>query len=130
MSYIKRDDVPCQAEEQVVQLDTGELVATSCRCERVAMGLSFHALARAIDETGEAVPDAVGRPVRTEFKHVVPVSLVEQESANAIARDCLLAVLGEPVTRPWADVLLAGVSIRVSLAAAPMTGPVDVSGVL
>ena len=50
--------------------------------------------------------------------------------ADVFAHDCLLAVLGEPVTRPWADVLLSSVSIRVSLSAAPISGPVDAGAVL
>ncbi len=130
MTYEKRNDVPCLAGEQVVELDTGSLVATSCSCERVATGVAFRAKARAIDGEGEPVLDAEGRPVVTELSHVAPVAVVDAETASVISRDCLLAVLGEPVTRPWADVLLSSVSIRVSLAAAPISGPVDAGAVL
>jgi len=130
MSYIKRTDVPAADGEQVVELDTGALVATSCTRERVATGVAFRAKARAIGPDGAEVQDAMGRAVVTELSHVAPVAVVEAETADAIARDCLLAVLGEPVTRPWADVLLSSVSIRVSLAAAPISGPVNAGAVL
>ncbi|KRG71772.1 hypothetical protein ABB27_02455 [Stenotrophomonas terrae] len=130
MTYIKRTDVPALTGELVVELDTGALVATSCSCERVATGVAFRAKARAIDAVGAPVLDAEGRPVVTQLSHVAPVSVVDAETPEVISRDCLLAVLGEPVTRPWADVLLSSVSIRVSLAAAPISGPVDAGAVL
>lgn len=130
MTYQKREDVPAGAGEQVVELDNGALVATSCTRARVATGVAFRAKARAIDEMGNQVLDAEGRVVATEFSHVAPVSVVEAEGPDDIARDCLLAVLGEPVEKPWADVLLCSVSIRVSLAAAPISGPVDAGAVL
>jgi len=96
----------------------------------MATGVAFRAKARAIDGAGSPVRDAEGRAVVTEFPHVAPVSVVDAETSEVISRDCLLAVLGEPVTRPWADVLLSSVSIRVSLAAAPISGPVDAGAVL
>lgn len=130
MSYIKRDDVPASAGETVVELDTGALVAASCTIERVDSGVAFRAKARAIDAAGVPVVDAKGGPVVTELSHVAPVSIVDAEGSATISRDCLLAVLGEPVTRPWSDVLLSSVSIRVSLAAAPISGPVDAGAVL
>lgn len=130
MTYTKRSDIPAQPGEQVVELDTGALVATSCTIARIDTGMSFRAVARAVDAEGQPILDTQGRAVRTELTHTAPASIVDTEGADNIARDCLLAVLGEPVTRPWADVLLASVSIRVSLSAALIAGTVDAGAVL
>lgn len=130
MTYIKRADIPVRQNETVVQLETGALVAAGCIRERVPSGVAFRAWARAIDATGTAIADSQGRAVETSFTHVAAPSIVDADGADPIARDCLLAVLGESVSRPWADVLLSSVSIRVSLLAAPIAGPVDAGEVL
>lgn len=131
MSYIKREGIPVEAGEIAVELDTGELVAVGCGRSRVDSGVEFHARARVIVETGASVRDANGKPIVTEFRHAAPVGIVDATGADVIARDCMLAVMGEPVeVVSWGNALLAGVSIRVSLAAAQISGPVDAGGVL
>jgi hypothetical protein len=130
MTYSKRIDIPARQNETVVELETGALVATGCIRDRVPTGVAFRAWARAIDATGKAIDDSQGRAVETAFTHVAAPSIVDTEGADAIARDCLLAVLGESVTRPWAEVLLSSASIRVSMLAAQITGPADASSLL
>ena len=130
MGYEKIDGVPSEPSEQVVKLDSGDLVAVSCNLERVASGVSFHAKARAINEDGSQVTDSKGEPVVTQFIHSAPISIVDAQGSTVIAKDCMMAVLGEPTVTPWADVLLSSASIRVSLAAAPISGPVDAGAAL
>ncbi len=128
MSYTVRTDLAARPGETVVQLDTGPLVAVSCAADRSADGVAFLAQARAITEEGAPVLDATGAPVVTRFPHSVAAARLDEH----IGRDCLLAVLGEPVERQpaWSERMLAGVSIRVSLAAAPLVGQVDAGAVL
>ena len=132
MSYQKRTDIPAGPDETVVELDTGALVAASCTRKRVASGVAYHASARAIDADGQPVTLPDGRPVATELKHSVTAARMEELGDDAIARECLLAVLGEPVTGlfAWPDVVLSSVSLRISLQAAPVAGPVDAGAVL
>lgn len=132
MTYIKRTEIPAGPDETVVQLDTGALVAASCTRKRVDAGVAYHAIARAIDTAGLPILLPDGRPVLTELKHSVTAARMEELGDDAIARECLLAVLGEPVTGlfPWPDVVLTGVSIRISLQAAAVAGPADAGALL
>lgn len=132
MSYVKRDNIPAAPEETVVELDSGALAAVSCVRKRVDAGVSYHAKARAIHENGEprTLPD--GRPIVTEIKHSVTASRMGELGDDAIARECLLAVLGEPVAGlfGWPDVVLTGISLRISLQAADVAGPADAGALL
>ena len=132
MTYQKRTDIPAGDGETVVELDTGALVAASCTRKRVASGVVYHARARAIDAEGLPILLPDGRAVATELKHSVTAARMEELGDDAIARECLLAVLGEPVTClfAWPDVVLSEVSVRISLQAAPFAGPVDAGAVL
>ena len=131
MAYTKRNDVPVQPGELAVELDSGELVAVKCERKRVDAGVSYHSRARAIGPDGLPALDALGRPIVTEFKHTVGVDKVAELGDDAITREMLLVVLGEPVSLfPWAEVILTGVSIRVSLAAAQVAGTADAGAVL
>lgn len=132
MTYIKRTDVPAGADETVVQLDTGALAAVSCTRKRVDAGVAYHAIARAISASGLPVLLPDGRPVRTEHKHTVTAGRMEELGDDAIARECLLAVLGEPITGlfPWPDVVLTGISLRISVQAAAVSGAADADAIL
>lgn len=132
MSYLKRTDITAGPDETVVELDTGALVAASCSRKRVAAGVAYHARARAIDAEGLPILLPDGRPVDTEMKHSVSAARMEELGDDAIARECLLAVLGEPVTGlfAWPDVVLSSVSLRISLMAAPVAGPADAGSIL
>lgn len=131
MAYIKREGIPVLDGELAVELDTGALVAVVCERKRVDAGLCYHARARAIDEDGMPHRDSAGRAVQTEFKHSISVDKVAEYGDENVTREMLLAVLGEPVSLfPWPDVVLAGVSIRVSIAAAHVSGTADAGAVL
>lgn len=131
MAYTKRDDIPVLAGETAFELDTGDLVAVSCSRKRVDQGMSYSAIARAInvDGTARLYPD--GRPLQTEMKHAVSAERMEALTDAAITRDCLLAVLGEPPEiMSWPEVFLTSWNIRVSIAAAPFCGAADAGAVL
>ncbi|OUL25896.1 hypothetical protein BV378_14260 [Nostoc sp. RF31YmG] len=128
MSYSKREDVAGQAGEQVVELDDGSLVAV--QCARIVEGglIRYSGRARAISETGETLVGLDGRQVERELAH----SDRNAPRADAVARDCLLALLGEqPEVVAWGGQYLLDVSIRqaIALAAIP-PGAVDAGGAL
>lgn len=128
MSYIKRDDVPARAGEVVVELDEGDgLVAVSCERALAGDRLVCHVVARAIDVDGSPRLDGAGHAIERQFRHSAPVG----GDAEAVARDCLLAALGEPpVSLPLPPLALASYSIRVAIRAADVAGPVDAGAVL
>jgi hypothetical protein len=132
MSYEKRTDITADAGETVVELDTGALVAAACNRKLVDAGVVHHATARALLPDGAPMLLPSGQPVVTQLKHSVPVGRIEELGDDTIARECLLAVLGEPLAGlfGWPDVVLTGVSIRISLQAATVAGPVDAGAVL
>ena len=132
MTYTKRTDVPAEPGETVMALDTGLLVAVSCRCKLLLDNrMCFHALARAIDEDGVPLLDAGGNPIVREFKHSAPVGV----DSETMARDCMLAVLGEKTPEDlnplgMRDAVLARYNIRLAVEAAPAVGQVDAGAVL
>lgn len=132
MSYIKRDNIPVLTGEIAVELDTGDIVAVACIRKRVDAGVCYHATARAIEADGTARLYPNGAPLETAMKHSVSVERVETLTDDAIARECLLAVLGEPPQGlfGWSDVNLSAWSIRVSIAAASVSGAADAGAVL
>lgn len=120
MSYTKRDDIPAQAGEIVIELDDGSLAAVVCTRAASGNTVVFTATARAISSHGDALLTAAGEPIATVLTHHDR----DPAAADLIARDCLLAVLGEPVERvPWGADFLRDVSIRnaISINAVPAT---------
>lgn len=140
MSYTKRNDIPVLEGELAIELDNGALAAVHCERKRVDAGVCYHAKARAIDAAGVTQLDAAGRELVTQFKHAVPVGKVDEFGDAAITRECLLAVLGEPLTKrsdgsgltlfEWPDSVLTGWSIRVSIAAGQVAGTADAGAAL
>lgn len=140
MTYIKRADISLSTDETVVQLASQQLVAVRCERKRVASGVAYHAQARAIDSAGNTLSDARGRPIATELKHSAPMDVVDRLGDGVIVRECLLAVMGEPLTPraegealpliAWSASLLASVSIAVSLSAAVVSGTADAGSLL
>lgn len=128
MSYEKREDILGEPGEQVVQLDDGALVAV--RCTRAVQGglILFAGQARAIDEAGSTLIGLDGAPIVRRLSH----NDRNATRADAVARDCLLAMLGEPPqTVAWGDQYLLDVSIRQAIALASiLPGAVDAAGVL
>lgn len=131
MAYTKLANVPVDADWLAVRLDTGAIVAVTCTRKRVDTGVCYHAQAQAITAQGAPMLDATGRVIATEFKHNAPAAQVEQMTDAAIARQMLLAVLGEPTSGiAWPASVLSSVSIRVSLLAAPISGAANAGSLL
>jgi len=136
MPYTKRPDLEVDAGWIAVELDTGHTVAVTCERKRVASGVAYHAIAKAIDWTGSERRDSKGQPLRTELKHAVPVAQIEEAGDcletgdGCIAREVMLAVLGEPCALPLPDIVLSAVSIRVSLIANELQGAADADSLL
>lgn len=137
MTYLKRADIPVMAGELAVELPGAGFAAVRCDRKRVDSGIAYHPQARAITEEGAQVLDARGQPIVTETKHTAPMDQVERIGDDAIARECMLLVLGEPLTPVgdgtlirWADTTISGCSLRVSIAAAAVAGPADAGAVL
>lgn len=127
MPYTKRPDILTVPGYLVVELDTGALVAVACERKRVARGIAYHAVARAVDATGADLAP----PVMTEHTHSASMEELGRLGDDAIAADMLRAVLGEPpVAIPWSDVVLGAASIRLSLAADPLQGATDADALL
>jgi len=128
MSYEKREDIAGEPGEQVVMLDDGALVAV--RCTRAVQGglIQFTGQARAIDEDGKTLIGLDGTAVVRRLAH----SDRNASRADAVARDCLLALLGEaPETVEWGSQYLLDVSIRQAIALASIQpGAVDAAGAL
>lgn len=119
MTYEARDDIEADEGEQVVELDTGELVAVRCALQVVGAVVHYHATARVIDEAGDSVIDAAGRPITRELRHQARGAA----EVDAITGACIAAVLGEPQeVVQWGDDLLTDVSIREAIALAPLAG--------
>jgi hypothetical protein len=127
MSYTKRTDIPVAAGEAAVELDTGELVAVACTREVRGTSLYFLATARAIDASGNAVTGADDQPVTTQLA----MTHTDIASADDMARDCLLAVLGESTTLIQPTPPVQAASIRRALQLAQITtGTVDAGDML
>jgi hypothetical protein len=89
----------------------------------------FRAYARVIDEAGQTLSNTIGKAMESSVAYTVQIPIVESEGADVIARDCLLAVVGEAVGR-WDAQWLASASIRSHLIAAPSVGTVDAGSLL
>ncbi|HEL5026763.1 TPA: hypothetical protein UOA81_001956 [Stenotrophomonas maltophilia] len=128
MSYVKKEDVPVDAGQTVVELDTGDLVAVVCTRTLQGGQILFRGRARAITEAGLPLIGGDGKTIEREFQHSDP----RPAKADEVARDVLLALLGEPPQLVvWSDQVLLDVSIRQALALATInTGAVDASSVL
>lgn len=131
MSYEKVSDITAKPKETVVRLETGDLVAVSCDREHSGGTMRFFANARAINEDGETIANAIGGQLKASLSYAVDMQVVESEGAEIIARDCLLAVIGEPVDRQgWSAQWLSSASIRSHLVAAQSVGSVNAGDLL
>lgn len=128
MSYMKKDGVPVEAGQTVVELDTGDLVAVVCTRALQGGQILFRGRACAITDSGLPLVGGDGKVIEREFQHSDP----RPAKADEVARDVLLALLGEPPQLVvWSEQVLLDVSIRQALALANIgTGAVDASAVL
>ena len=125
MSYTKREDIPVRTGEQAVELDTGDLVAACCVRNRSGTSLALHARARAVDVDGATIVDSRGDTVDSEHIHTATAESLAEHGADALARDCLLLVLGEPteVLAP-SPAVVTSASIRSAIEATRNEGEV------
>lgn len=138
MSYTKTSPQPpnLQPGETAVTLDDGTIVAVSAQSVPQANNApSFvSATARAINADGTPRMDAAGAPITMEFR-MTPSAEQANDATQlaAVTKDCMMAVLGEPVTiltDPIHANALANASIRNRLAALAAAGSVDAGALL
>lgn len=101
-------------DEVAVQLDTGELVAVSVepKWPENNSGLALHAWGRLINADGSSkedptgAVDAQGRPVviETSITANIPQDQLDRFGEQALSKELMLAVLGEPMTMTDVDV--------------------------
>lgn len=139
MSYIRTDPVPSDlaAGETAVTLDDDTIVAVSAEVSPQPNGApsTIRAIARAIHADGSPVNDPQGQPVTSTFPYTPSAEQANDPTQFAAAqKDCLMVVLGEPVTTILTDPIhapaLANASIRNRLAALAIAGPVDAGALL
>ena len=131
MSYEKKlDQEGLRDGEVCVMLDTGALVAISCFVKRQINTHNpvYCATARALDNTGEPLRDAHGYVVETSIRHSACDEEVEAVGDDALRRECMLLVLGEPPTMNgeeqlcgWDAGIRASTNIRRAIAVAGNT---------
>lgn len=126
-----------QPGETAVTLDSGETIAVSVTLTPQTNNAPSHidAVARQINADGTAVLDTAGSAVMAEFRYTPSASEANDTTAFAATqKDCLMAVLGEPLTGPLSDPIhanaVANCSIRNRIAALAIAGPVDAGALL
>jgi hypothetical protein len=138
MSYTKTSPQPpnLQPSEAAVTLDDGTIVAVSATSTPQSNNApSFvSAIARAINADGTPRVDAAGAPITMEFR-TTPSAEQANDPAQiaAVTKDCMMAVLGEPVTiltDPIHANALANASIRNRLAALDAAGSINAGALL
>lgn len=139
MSYTKISPAPAgiAPTESAVTLDSGETIAVSAAFTPQPNNAPsvVYAIARQINADGTAKLDADNAPIMTEFQYTPsPDEANDPAALAAVQKDCLMAVLGEPLTGPLSDPIHAGAiancSIRNRIAALAIAGPVDAGALL
>lgn len=126
MSYERIENVPVMTNEIAVILDTGDIVAISINRSVYGSRMVFSGMARCVNEDGSERYNRSGIPIRSELKHTDPRAPL----ADEILKDCLLALLGEPIQiMEWGNQWLLDVSIRQAISVS-MIGHVDPSKII
>jgi hypothetical protein len=108
MSYEKKlDQSGLNDGETAVLLDSGDLVAVSCFVKRQVNTNNpvYCATARAINPDGSPWCDAHGYEIKTSIRHSACDAEVEAVGDDALRRECMLLVLGEPPTMNGEELL-------------------------
>lgn len=113
MSYEKIDGVPVMTNEFAVRLDSGDVIAVSIMRSVSGSRMVFSGMARAIEMNGSERINRSGQPIQSKISY----SDTRAPMSDLIAKDCILALLGEPVeVIKWSEQFLLDVSIRQSIA--------------
>lgn len=135
MSYTKQTTITCGDGETVVRLDDGNYVAVKCpaNCDPITNKVTFSPRARFISASGDPIASSGGQPIQSSKEIPIDALEVDRLGASAVVRECLLLVLGEPLTPdpahpsqtliPWSADLINQCSIRSAIAAATLTAP-------
>jgi hypothetical protein len=135
MSYTKETGIVCSSGETVVRLDSGVLVAVQCAMARNPdrNTVEFMPSARWIDDADATQRDSAGRNVATVKTLSMAPDDVARLTPEAIVRECLYLVLGEPLTADpstpettliaWSSDVVAQCSIRNAIASASVVTP-------
>lgn len=136
MAYEKQTSIPVAEGETVVKLtDTGDLVAVQCPMSRdeLTNRVIFMPAARWVDDHGATKADTAGRNVATVKTLSMSADDVTRVGRDATIRECLLLMLGEPLTPdpttpdvtiiPWSADIVSQCSIRNAISAARVTAP-------
>lgn len=88
------------ADESVLELEGGQLVAVSVETKwpENNSGLALHGWARLIQADGASKTDPEGKVIETSISVNCDQQLVDAHGAKKLAKEVLLAVLGEPPT--------------------------------
>jgi hypothetical protein len=129
-------------EGETAVIVDGERVAVSASSHRMQNGggASLKAWARWIEEDGTTKTDAQGVEVENDFIHNADAVMIDRYGLEKLVKECLLAVLGEPLTLVvleiedgedqnvpilgWGDEFLLNVSIRNGIQNAKKAKPV------
>lgn len=118
MSYEKIDGIPVMSNEISVILDSEDIIAVGISRSVSGSRMVFRGMARAINLDGSERLGHNGLPIRSEISYSDPRTSL----ADAIARDCILALLGEPPELiKWSEQWLLDVSIRQAISVASFT---------
>jgi len=124
MSYSKIEGIPVEENETTVILDSGEIVAFSISTSPNGGRIVYSGSARWVTDSGDQVYGVAG-PVTSS----ISLSDPRVSSFNQISKDCIMALLGEPVSFvQWSEQFLMDVSIRNAIHASSISsGPLDPS---
>lgn len=126
MSYEKIDGVPVMSNEFAALLDSGDIVAVGLSRSVKGSRMIFDGMARAITIDGDERFNRAGLPIQTKISY----NDTRAPMAEAIAKDCILALLGEPPeVIQWSEQFLLDVSIRQAIAVSQI-GNLDPSNLI
>lgn len=127
-------------DETALVLDDGSLVAVSVVPMWLAngAGVAFTGYARLMNADGSTMQCAFGNHVETNLNHSADALTVQSLGVETIAREIMLAMLGEePTLRDvdgeqhpligWGEEFRANVSIRAAKNAVATTGPLAIN---
>lgn len=137
MAYTLLDPQPSNLTGTEVALDLGGgvFVAVSVTPTWLSngAGVGFTGSARVIDAEGVAQTCPNGQAIESYIGHTADAPTVQALGVPTISKECLLALLGEPLTPDtvhWSDEFLLNTSIRHAVTSAAATAPSSAASLL